>query len=173
VLALPRHISQNWHERNQNAILSAIQQQDQTKAENAEVTHMEAIKLKARIGTGAEVEWLEPLPDLPPGTVEIIVLYEEQSRLSAPDAPAAPQQAPADICKETLEMQDDALDSDHEWVTLTAEERAGRARRDLSPNEVADRLAWIDAHAGCIHIPAEQAMELAMDEWIAEENLDL
>jgi hypothetical protein len=51
------------------------------------------------------------------------------------------------------------------------DQEAGHARRDLSPDEVAARLAWIDAHAGCIHIPAEQAMELAMEEWIAEENL--
>jgi hypothetical protein len=33
------------------------------------------------------------------------------------------------------------------------------------------RLQWIDAHAGCIHIATEQAMELAMGEWISEENL--
>lgn len=35
---------------------------------------MQAIKLKACIGTGAILEWLEPLPDLPTGEVEIIVL---------------------------------------------------------------------------------------------------
>jgi hypothetical protein len=40
---------------------------------------MEAIKLKGRIGVNATLEWIEPLPDLPPGEVEIIVLYKQRS----------------------------------------------------------------------------------------------
>jgi len=39
---------------------------------------MEAIKLRGRIGVNTTLEWLEPLPDLPPGEVEIIVLYEHR-----------------------------------------------------------------------------------------------
>ncbi|NJN68475.1 MAG: hypothetical protein HC884_18070 [Chloroflexaceae bacterium] len=39
---------------------------------------MEAIKLKARIGAGAVLEWLDPPPDLPTGEVEVIVLYEHR-----------------------------------------------------------------------------------------------
>ena len=35
---------------------------------------MEAIKLKARVRK-AHLEWLEPLPDLPEGEVEVILLY--------------------------------------------------------------------------------------------------
>lgn len=143
-----------------------------SKSEQYRGPHMEAIKLKARIGAGAVVEWLEPLPHLPPGKVEIIVLYEEQQRLTAPDvAVVLHEKAPGDTHEETIDTQDIPLKADPEWLALTVDERAGRTRRDLSPDEVAARLQWIDAHAGCIHIAAEQAMELAMDEWIAEENL--
>jgi uncharacterized protein len=38
---------------------------------------MQEVKLKARISEGATIEFLEPLPDLPPGEVEIVVLYPE------------------------------------------------------------------------------------------------
>ncbi len=37
---------------------------------------MEAIKLKAHVGEDARLEWLEPLPPLPQGEVEVIFLYE-------------------------------------------------------------------------------------------------
>ena len=36
---------------------------------------MEAIKAKARIGPNQEIIWLEPLPELVPGEVEVILLY--------------------------------------------------------------------------------------------------
>jgi len=38
---------------------------------------MQAVRFKARIGEGATIEWLEPLTGLPPGEVEIVVLYPE------------------------------------------------------------------------------------------------
>lgn len=114
----------------------------------AATTH--AIKLKARIGAGAVLEWLELLPDLPPGEVEIIVLYEHKQDLTEPDTLA---------------------DDDPEWAALTPEEQAGHARRNLTPDEIVPRLRWIDEHAGCIRLPVDQAREIAMDEWIAEENL--
>jgi hypothetical protein len=41
---------------------------------------MEAIKLKARIGPDAKIEWLEPPPGLPQGEVEVILLYERERR---------------------------------------------------------------------------------------------
>ena len=37
---------------------------------------MEAIKLKAHVGEDARLEWLEPLPKLPEGEIEVILLYE-------------------------------------------------------------------------------------------------
>ena len=36
---------------------------------------MEAIKAKARIGPNQEIIWLEPLPELAQGEVEVILLY--------------------------------------------------------------------------------------------------
>ena len=36
---------------------------------------MEAIKVKARIGPDQEITWLEPLPELAQGEVEVILLY--------------------------------------------------------------------------------------------------
>ncbi len=62
---------------------------------------------------------------------------------------------------------------DPEWIALTLDERAGRARHNLTPDEIAARLQWIDEQAGCIHLPPEQALEIAMDDWIAEENIGL
>lgn len=50
---------------------------------------MEAIKLRGRIGANTTLELIEPLPDLPPGEVEVIVLYEHRpkrkKKLLAPD----------------------------------------------------------------------------------------
>ncbi len=48
---------------------------------------MEAVKLKARIGVNAALEWLEPFPDLPPGEVEIIVLYKQRPGKKKPLSP--------------------------------------------------------------------------------------
>lgn len=36
---------------------------------------MEAIKMRARIGPDQEITWLEPLPELAQGEVEVILLY--------------------------------------------------------------------------------------------------
>lgn len=38
---------------------------------------MEALKLRAKIHSNATVEWLQPLPTLPEGEVEVILLYEK------------------------------------------------------------------------------------------------
>jgi hypothetical protein len=53
---------------------------------------MEAIKLKARVGPDARLEWLEPLPSLPQGEVEVILIYERKQgpkagRLSSSEWP--------------------------------------------------------------------------------------
>lgn len=104
---------------------------------------MEAIKLKGRIGTDAALEWIEPLPDLPPGEVEIIVLYERRQVVPVTDVPA--------------DAMDDTRDDPH----------------GASPDEIAARLQWIDEHAGSITLPAAQSLELAMDDGIGEENLPL
>lgn len=42
---------------------------------------MEAIRLKARIDEERRVVWLEPTP-LPPGEVEVLVLYPESTTAS-------------------------------------------------------------------------------------------
>jgi hypothetical protein len=42
---------------------------------------MEAIKLKARVGPDAGLEWLEPLPSLPQGEVEVILIYGREQGL--------------------------------------------------------------------------------------------
>lgn len=39
---------------------------------------MEAIKLKAKISSEKEIEWLDPLPKLPEGNVEVIIMYESK-----------------------------------------------------------------------------------------------
>lgn len=130
---------------------------------------MKAVKLKARIGADAILEWLDPLPDLPAGEVEIILLYEQNQ--------VFPDQNDSAAAQEIADLDADAgwgdLENDPEWLALTPEERAGQARRDLTPDEIASRLEWIDANAGCIHLPADEAMRIAMDAWLAEENLDL
>ena len=41
---------------------------------------METVKLKARIGPNAKLEWLEPLPSLPQGEVEVILIYERRKK---------------------------------------------------------------------------------------------
>ena len=53
---------------------------------------MEAIKLKAHVGENARLVWLEPLPKLPEGEVEVIFLYEHlrpvtKARLSPSEWP--------------------------------------------------------------------------------------
>ena len=45
---------------------------------------MEAIKAKARIGPNHQVIWMEPLPPLAEGQVEIILLYTETKDASQP-----------------------------------------------------------------------------------------
>jgi hypothetical protein len=129
----------------------------------AATTH--AIKLKARIGAGAVLEWLELLPDLPPSEVEIIVLYEHKQDFTEPDT-LADNTASLEPATNILDADDDP-----EWAALTPEEQAGHARRNLTPDEIVPRLRWIDEQAGCIRLPVDQAREIAMDEWIAEENL--
>lgn len=39
---------------------------------------MEAIRLRARVSERSTLEWLEPLPHLPEGEVEVILLYERK-----------------------------------------------------------------------------------------------
>ncbi len=56
---------------------------------------MQAVKLKAHIRSDTTLEWDEPLPKLPPGEVEVIVLYEqaakEQSRHGSEPSSEQPQ----------------------------------------------------------------------------------
>jgi len=47
---------------------------------------MEAIKVNARIGPDHQLIWVEPLPPLAEGNVEVILLYTE----TAPLLPPAP-----------------------------------------------------------------------------------
>ena len=49
---------------------------------------MEAIKLKARIKGSAILEWLEPLPELPEGEVEVILLYKGDGGLEKKISPS-------------------------------------------------------------------------------------
>lgn len=41
---------------------------------------MQAVKLKAHVRSDTTLEWDEPLPKLPPGEVEVIVLYEQTAK---------------------------------------------------------------------------------------------
>ena len=45
---------------------------------------MEAIKAKARIGPNHQLIWMEPLPPLAEGQVEIILLYTETKNANKP-----------------------------------------------------------------------------------------
>ena len=42
---------------------------------------MQAVKLRARIGADAKLQWLGPLPSLPEGPVAVILVYDQ-----SPDA---------------------------------------------------------------------------------------
>lgn len=53
---------------------------------------MEALKLRARVGPGSTLEWAEPVPELPEGTVEVILLYEQEEL--RPDARPSPADWP-------------------------------------------------------------------------------
>jgi hypothetical protein len=70
---------------------------------------MEAVKVKARIDEQRQIVWLESTP-LPPGEVEVLVLYTESAR-----EPSSPNQWPVleggrysggTLCRE--EIYDDA-----------------------------------------------------------------
>lgn len=55
---------------------------------------MEMLKLKARIGTNSTLELLDPIPKMPPGEVEIIVLYKYQQDINIKKKPLPVDQWP-------------------------------------------------------------------------------
>ncbi len=134
---------------------------------------MQAVKLKAHIGSDATVKWLEPHTSLPTGEVEIIVLYGHGPSLVEIDS-SDKEETTTDRDNATLSMWENDQDStDFEWLALTPQERAGWSKRNLTPEEKASRLQWIDDNAGRVALPLEQAIEIAMDPLLAEENLEL
>lgn len=134
---------------------------------------MQTVKLKAHIGADATVKWLEPCTSLPTGEVEIIVLYDYGPSLVELDS-FDKEEATTDRDDATPSMWENDQDiTDPEWLALTPQERAGWSKRNLTPEEKASRLQWIDNNAGRIALPLEQAMEIAMDPLLAEENLEL
>lgn len=53
---------------------------------------MEAVKVKARIGSDAKLELLEPIPQLPRGDVELILIFTRN--IARPIKPLSPAQWP-------------------------------------------------------------------------------
>lgn len=135
---------------------------------------METIKLKARIDADARFEWLEPLPDLPSGEVEVILRYHHWNKMKLPFQSVHPDEFQEDI-EEIQENEFDSIDQDenNDLDSLASDEYNSHVMPKPSPEEIESRLKWLDEHVGCIQLSAKQAMEIAMDDWIGEENLGL
>jgi hypothetical protein len=58
-------------------------------------------------------------------------------------------------------------------LQLDAWEQYGLQPPELTPQEIEARLKRLEANAGSIQLSAEQTVEIAMADWLLEENLDL
>ena len=82
-------------------------------------------------------------------------------------SPAAPEEAaPA-------EGEDWWERSEAEWAAMSPWERQEVRDPGLTPEEMEERVRWVYDHWGIRHMTEEQALEIAMDDSLLEENSDL
>ncbi len=64
-------------------------------------------------------------------------------------------------------------DGDAEWASLSPREQQGGRAPILSEEDRAARMQWIEGNSGVIQLPSDQILEIAMADWLLEENLPL
>lgn len=77
---------------------------------------------------------------------------------------------------ETIPTEEDEwtdLEDDPEWAAMSIWEQQGLRDPVLAPEELQARLDWVEANWGALRLSEEQALEIAMSDWLLEENLDL
>ena len=58
-------------------------------------------------------------------------------------------------------------------LILDSWEQYGLQPPNLSPEEIEARLRRLQTNAGSLQLSADQTVEIAMSDWLLEENLDL
>jgi hypothetical protein len=100
---------------------------------------------------------VEPIPDLfddQPVQLQIWPVPQEESAV--------------------LETPDELGHADNrEWAALSAWEQQGRRDPVSTPEEEMARIQWVEDNFASIPLPSDQALEIAMADWLAEENLTL